>query len=208
MRTRMRHTAWEDAILRAGVDTVAAVISEPIVSSAGGALMSPKGYFETLRKICDKLHVLLIVDEVITGLGRTGSRFACADEGVVPDLVLTGKGTSAGYTPMASVIIRERVVDALRAALGLHTAAHELRAVGLQADPDDQQLLADRRLQGFEKFDDLEALDRAVEQAKVESPVADPGNHRELLPAEAVLQHRSLTLRSTGSRATRSLGQT
>src|SRR6185437_4278638 len=94
------------------------------------------------------------------------------------------------------------------APLGLHVGAHELRAVGLQTVPDDQQLFADRRLQGFEKFDDLGALDRAVEQAKVESAVADPGDHRQLLPAEAVLQHRCLTLRSPGSRATRSLGQT
>jgi hypothetical protein len=86
--------------------------------------------------------------------------------------------------------------------------AHELRAVGLQTIPDDQQLLADRRLQGFEKLGDLRTLDRAVEQAKVEVPIDDPGNYRQLLPAEAVLQYRRLTLGSPRSRATRSLGQT
>jgi adenosylmethionine-8-amino-7-oxononanoate aminotransferase len=126
-------TAWEDAILSAGVDTVAAVIAEPIVGAAGGALMPPKGYFDTLRKICDKLGVLLIVDEVITGLGRTGSWFACADEGIVPDLVLTGKGTSAGYTPMASVIIREHIVQELRAGSGTAPIGHTFSANPLSA---------------------------------------------------------------------------
>ena len=94
------------------------------------------------------------------------------------------------------------------ATLGLHMGAHELRAVGLQTVSDDQQLLADRRPQGFKKFDDLGALDRAVEQAKVESPIGDSGNHRQPLPAEAELRHRRLTLRSPRSRATRSLGLT
>jgi len=126
-------TAWEGAILNAGVDTVAAVIAEPIVGAAGGALMPPEGYFKTLREICDKLDVLLIVDEVITGLGRTGSWFACEDEGVVPDLVLTGKGTSAGYTPMASVIIRERVVEGLRAGSGTSPIGHTFSANPLSA---------------------------------------------------------------------------
>jgi adenosylmethionine-8-amino-7-oxononanoate aminotransferase len=126
-------TAWEDAILSAGVDTVAAVIAEPIVGAAGGAIMPPKGYFATLRKICDKLGVLLIVDEVITGLGRTGSWFACADEGIVPDLVLTGKGTSAGYTPMASVIIREHIVQELRAGSGTAPIGHTFSANPLSA---------------------------------------------------------------------------
>lgn len=126
-------TAWEDSILNAGADTVAAVIAEPIVGAAGGALMPPTGYFESLRKTCDKLDVLLIVDEVITGLGRTGSWFACADEGVVPDLVLTGKGTSAGYTPMASVIIREHLVEELRAGSGTSSIGHTFSANPLSA---------------------------------------------------------------------------
>jgi len=120
--------AWEKAIVDADVDTVAAVIVEPIVGAAGGVLMPPKGYFPMLRRICDKLGVLLIVDEVITGLGRTGSWFACADEGIVPDLVLIGKGTSAGYTPMGAVILREHIVEELRAGSGTAPIGHTLSA--------------------------------------------------------------------------------
>ena len=93
------------------------------------------------------------------------------------------------------------------ATLRLHMGAHALAGVGLQAVPDDQQFLADRRLKGLEKFDDLRAPDRAVGQAKVEASIADPGNHRQLLPAEAVPHQRRFTLRSPGSRATRSLEQ-
>jgi adenosylmethionine-8-amino-7-oxononanoate aminotransferase len=120
--------AWEAAIVDAGVDTVAAVIAEPIVGAAGGVLIPPKAYFATLRNICDRLGVLLIIDEVITGLGRTGSWFACADENIVPDLVLIGKGTSAGYTPMAAVILRDPVVEEMRAGSGTAPIGHTLSA--------------------------------------------------------------------------------
>ena len=126
-------SAWDDAITKAGVDTVAAVIVEPIVGAAGGVLMPPSGYFATLRDICDRRGVLLIVDEVITGLGRTGAWFACADEGIVPDLVLIGKGTSAGYSPMAGVILREHVVQALRAGSGTSPIGHTFSANPLSA---------------------------------------------------------------------------
>ncbi|MDX3928480.1 MAG: aminotransferase class III-fold pyridoxal phosphate-dependent enzyme [Shinella sp.] len=107
---------WEAAIIREGPETVAAVIAEPIVGAAGGVLVPPEGYFKLLRDVCDRLDVLLIMDEVITGLGRTGAWFASADEGIVPDVITTGKGTSAGYAPMAAVIVRQPVVEALQAA--------------------------------------------------------------------------------------------
>lgn len=126
-------SAWNDAITDAGVDTVAAVIVEPIVGSAGGVLMSPPHYLSTLREICDKRGVLMIVDEVITGLGRTGAWFACADEGVVPDLILIGKGTSAGYSPMAGVIVREQVAQALQAGSGMSPIGHTFSANPLSA---------------------------------------------------------------------------
>ncbi|MET2829227.1 aminotransferase family protein [Mesorhizobium shangrilense] len=105
---------WEDALLREGIDTVAAVIVEPIVGAAGGVLMPPAGYFTMLREICDRLGVLLIMDEVITGLGRTGAWFASIGEGIVPDIITTGKGTSAGYAPMAAIIVHEHIIETLR----------------------------------------------------------------------------------------------
>ena len=124
---------FEEAILAEGVGSVAAIIVEPIVGAAGGVLVPPRGYMQRLREICDRLDVLLIVDEVITGLGRTGAWFASADEGIVPDIILTGKGTSAGYTPIASVLLRSRVVEAFRDGSGIAPFGHTFSGNPLSA---------------------------------------------------------------------------
>src|SRR5271155_942075 len=104
--------------------------------------------------------------------------------------------------------VGRQVVDRDLPALSLDVRLHELRAVGLQAIPYDEQLLANRGLQRFEELDDLGALDRAVEQSEIKAPVAQARDHRELFPAEAILQHGRLTFRCPGSGATRSFGQT
>jgi adenosylmethionine-8-amino-7-oxononanoate aminotransferase len=125
--------AWEAAILEAGPETVAAVIAEPIVGAAGGALMPPDGYFRRMREICDKYNVLLILDEVITGMGRTGDWFASEWVGVVPDMLLVGKGLSAGYTPMAAVLMTERLVDSIRQGSGQAPFGHTFSGNPLSA---------------------------------------------------------------------------
>src|SRR3546814_11768868 len=78
---------WDRIIREYGADKVAAIIVEPVVGAAGGALTPPVGYLRTLRKICDRHEVLLISDEVITGMGRTGTWFACDHDGVSPDMI-------------------------------------------------------------------------------------------------------------------------
>ncbi|MDX3975011.1 aminotransferase class III-fold pyridoxal phosphate-dependent enzyme [Shinella sp.] len=158
--------AFEDAIIEQGVESVAAVIAEPIVGAAGGVLVPPPGYFKRLREICDRLDILLILDEVITGLGRTGAWFAASDEGIDPDIILTGKGTSAGYTPMAAVIIREKIVDAMRAGSGYATLGHTFSANPLSAAVclavldyvERENLLENTRVRGEELRQGLEAL--------------------------------------------------
>lgn len=115
---------WEKAILAEGPDTVAAVIAEPIVGAAGGALVAPRGYFKRLREICDKHDVLLIMDEVITGMGRTGTWFASEAEGIVPDMIITAKGLSAGYAPMGAVLMREPLVESMRNGSGSAPFGH------------------------------------------------------------------------------------
>jgi adenosylmethionine-8-amino-7-oxononanoate aminotransferase len=158
--------AFEDAILKQGVDTVAAVIAEPIVGAAGGVLVPPAGYFKLLREICDRLDVLLIMDEVITGLGRTGAWFASADEGIVPDIILTGKGTSAGYTPMAAVILRDPIVQAMRDGSGSAPFGHTFSGNPLGAAiclavldyVEREKLLDNARIRGDELQKGLEAL--------------------------------------------------
>lgn len=116
--------AFEQAILAQDPNTVAAIIIEPIVGAAGGVLVPPKGYLARLRDICDQLDVLLIIDEVITGMGRTGDWFASSYEGVVPDILLMGKGLSAGYSPVAGILLRDRVVAVLQQGGGVAPFGH------------------------------------------------------------------------------------
>lgn len=106
---------WDRIITEYGADKVAAVIVEPIVGAAGGALTPPVGYMRALRDICDRHNVLLISDEVITGMGRTGTWFGCDHDGISPDMIATGKGMTSGYTPMGAVLFHERIIDAFRA---------------------------------------------------------------------------------------------
>jgi len=105
---------WDRILREQDPDKVAAVIVEPIVGAAGGALTPPIGYLTALREICDRHEVLLIVDEVITGLGRTGRWFACEHDDIVPDLIACGKGLTSGYTPMAAVLFRNKLVGAAK----------------------------------------------------------------------------------------------
>jgi len=108
----------EHVIRQEGPDTVAAFMAEPIVGATLGAAPAVDGYWPRLREICDRHDVLLIADEVMTGIGRTGKNFAVDHYKVVPDLIVTGKGLSAGYTPLGAVIARGRVADAIRAGRG------------------------------------------------------------------------------------------
>jgi adenosylmethionine-8-amino-7-oxononanoate aminotransferase len=101
----------EAELLRQGPENVAAFIAEPFVGTAGGALGAPPEYFRLIRDICDRYDILLIVDEVITGFGRTGRNFAIDHWGVIPDLICTGKGMSGGYTPLGGVIARSEILD-------------------------------------------------------------------------------------------------
>ncbi|HET8948763.1 MAG TPA: aspartate aminotransferase family protein [Candidatus Polarisedimenticolia bacterium] len=103
----------DTAIRQEGPDTVAAFIAEPVVGATLGAVPTVKEYFQRARAICDAHGVLLIADEVMTGVGRTGKNFGIDHYGVVPDLIVTGKGLSAGYAPLGAVIARGHVVEAL-----------------------------------------------------------------------------------------------
>jgi adenosylmethionine-8-amino-7-oxononanoate aminotransferase len=88
---------------------VAAVMMEPLVQGAAGMLMHPPGYLTAVRRLCDRHGVLLICDEVATGFGRTGTMFACEQEGVAPDLMCVAKGITGGYLPLAATLTSERV---------------------------------------------------------------------------------------------------
>jgi adenosylmethionine-8-amino-7-oxononanoate aminotransferase len=104
----------ERAVLEAGPETVAAFIAEPVVGATLGAVPPPDGYWRRIREICDRHGILLIADEVMTGVGRTGANFGLDHWGVIPDLIVVGKGCSAGYTPLGAVIAAGFVHDAIR----------------------------------------------------------------------------------------------
>ncbi|HWH94508.1 MAG TPA: adenosylmethionine--8-amino-7-oxononanoate transaminase [Baekduia sp.] len=98
-----------ERVLRQQGDTVAALIMEPLVQGAGGMLLHPDGYLRAVRSLCDRYDVLMICDEVATGFGRTGTMFACEQEGVVPDLMSVAKGLTGGYLPLAATLTTERI---------------------------------------------------------------------------------------------------
>jgi adenosylmethionine-8-amino-7-oxononanoate aminotransferase len=99
---------------KVGPGTVAAFIAEPVVGATLGAVPPPDGYWQRIREICDRHGILLIADEVMTGVGRTGTPFGLDHWGVVPDIIVVGKGCSAGYTPLGAIIARGFIHDAIR----------------------------------------------------------------------------------------------
>ena len=113
--------ALEDAIVREGADTVAAFIAEPIIGASAGAAVPPEGYFEQIRAICTRHNVLFIADEVLTGMGRSGTWLAIEHDGVVPDMLLLGKGLSGGYAPLSALVARETLVTTLAEGSGAFT---------------------------------------------------------------------------------------
>jgi adenosylmethionine-8-amino-7-oxononanoate aminotransferase len=100
-----------ERLLAAHPGEVAAVIMEPLVQGAAGMLVHPEGYLRGVRELCDRHDVLLILDEVATGFGRTGRMFACEHEDVAPDLLCLAKGITGGYLPLAATLATERVYE-------------------------------------------------------------------------------------------------
>lgn len=103
--------AWdlERTIKNEGPDSIAGFIAEPVVGTTAGAVVPPKEYFPIVRDICDRYDVLLVADEVITGGGRTGKNFGMQHWGVTPDIITMGKGLASGYTPLAAIILHDKV---------------------------------------------------------------------------------------------------
>lgn len=107
-----------------GPERVMAFIAEPVVGATAGALPPVPGYFRRIREICDEYGVLLILDEVMCGMGRTGTLFACEQDGVVPDMVTVAKGIGAGYQPLAALLVSERIHAAIRDGSGFFQHGH------------------------------------------------------------------------------------
>ncbi|SHF06297.1 Aminotransferase class-III [Desulfacinum infernum DSM 9756] len=114
----------ERTIKYEGPDAVAAFIAEPVVGATAGALVPRDGYWQRIREICNAYQVKLIADEVMTGVGRTGQNFCLDHWKVVPDVIVTAKGLSSGYTPLGAVIVKEEIHDAIRSGSGAFVHGH------------------------------------------------------------------------------------
>lgn len=114
----------EAKILELGPDTVAAFVAETVVGATAGAVPPVADYFKRIRAVCDKYGVLLVLDEVMSGMGRTGYLFACEEDGVVPDLVTIAKGLGGGYQPIGATLCTDRIYDAIVGGSGFFQHGH------------------------------------------------------------------------------------
>ena len=114
----------EAEIQRLGADSVIAFVAEPVVGATAGAVPPVPGYFKRVREICDQYGVLLILDEVMCGMGRTGTLFASEQDGVTPDIVAVAKGLGAGYQPIGAMLCSAEIYDAIEQGSGFFQHGH------------------------------------------------------------------------------------
>ncbi len=159
----------ETEILRLGPSTVAAFIAETVGGATAGVLPPVRGYFKRIREICDRYGVLLILDEVMCGMGRTGTLHACEQDGVAPDLMTVAKGLGAGLQPIGATMVTGKVYDAMQSGSGFFQHGHTYMghptacaaALAVQRAIQSRDLLENVRHQG-EAFAD--ALHRSLGQ--------------------------------------------
>lgn len=114
----------EEKILELGQEEVLAFIAEPVVGATMGCVPAVEGYFKRIREICDKYGVLLILDEVMCGMGRTGSLFACEQENIAPDIVTLAKGLGGGYQPIGAMLVSETIYNTITQGSGFFQHGH------------------------------------------------------------------------------------
>jgi len=116
--------ALEEKLLELGPETVLAFVAETVVGATAGAVPPVADYFRRIREICDRYCVLLILDEVMCGMGRTGTLHACEQEGIAPDLMTIAKGLGGGYQPIGAVLVSSKIYDAMKAGSGFFQHGH------------------------------------------------------------------------------------
>jgi adenosylmethionine-8-amino-7-oxononanoate aminotransferase len=152
----------EAEIELAGPGRVIAFVAETVGGATAGVLTPAAGYFRAIREVCDRHGVLLILDEVMCGMGRTGTLHACEQEGVVPDLLVVAKGLGGGYQPIGAVLAQGRIVDAMSRGSGFFQHGHTYlghpvacaAALAVQETIESEGLLA-RVRSGGERFESM-----------------------------------------------------
>jgi len=114
----------EQKILELGAENVIGFIAEPVVGATLGAAPGAPGYFRRVREICDRHGILLILDEVMCGMGRTGSLHACEQDGISPDILIIAKGLGGGYQPIGAVLIAAKIIAVIQAGSGFFQHGH------------------------------------------------------------------------------------
>lgn len=114
----------EQKIIQLGAENVMAFIAEPVVGATAGAVPPVDGYFKRIRDICDQYGVLLILDEVMCGMGRTGTLYACDQDGIAPDILCIAKGLGAGYQPIGAALCSAKIYGAIEQGSGFFQHGH------------------------------------------------------------------------------------
>src|ERR1700749_1618510 len=168
---------------RLGPENVAAFIAEPVVGATAGAVTAPEGYFRAVRDICDRHGALLILDEVMCGMGRTGTLNAWEQEGISPDIQAIAKGLGGGYQPIGAMLATSRVVDTIRQGSGAFQHGHTYLAhpLACAAALEVQRIIADENL-----LDQVKERGRQLERRLTERF----GNHRHVgdIPGRGLFQ--------------------
>jgi len=153
----------EQKILALGPENVAAFVAETVVGATAGVLPPVAGYFKAIRAVCDRYGVLLILDEVMAGMGRTGHLFACAEDEVVPDMITIAKGLGAGYQPIGAMLASDRIFQTITAGSGAFQHGHTYMghatacaaALAVQQVIERDQLLHNVQLRGAQLLAEL-----------------------------------------------------
>ncbi|MFC4269936.1 aspartate aminotransferase family protein [Sneathiella chungangensis] len=155
----------ETALIDAGPENVCAFICEPVVGATMGAVPAVEGYFKRIREICDQYGILFIADEVMCGMGRTGSLFAVEQEGVAPDILVTAKGLGAGYQAIGAMLVSNEILRTIVDGSGFFQHGHTYMghpvscaaALAVQNYIEDNDLLSNVRRRGEQLHDALTA---------------------------------------------------
>jgi len=166
-------TELEAEFQRLGPDTVIGFIAEPVVGATLGCVTALPGYFEEVRAICDKHGALLILDEVMSGMGRTGTLHAWEQEGVAPDIEIVAKGLGGGYQPIGGILVGGRVIEGLASGSGafMHGHTYQAHPVACAAAVAVQEVMAEEGL-----IENCRTMGARLEQRLTERL----GNHRNI----------------------------
>lgn len=177
----------EKFVQSASSETIAAFIFEPVVGATLGAVAPPDGYVQRIFEICRRHGILLIADEVMTGLGRTGAHFAVEHWGIVPDMILVGKAVASGYAPLGGVLVAPRVAETIAQGSGAfeHGFTYQAHPVAMAAGLAVLDYISEYRL--FERVAPAgRALRQALQSLEGHPHVGDVRGHGLLLGVEFV----------------------